>query len=232
MQIIKICGHSFAKNILNPRPMILDCGANYGAFSKWISEHCNATIHGFEPDPRLFPNLPSLPDVHFYPLAVSATGEPLRLRLGEARCSTTIFSEKPDQQATVVDSVRLDQFCRMHSILGVDMIKIDVEGAEVAILNNLPTEFLSNIGQITVEFHDFLQKDQIPDIKNVITKLKSCGFFCIKFSYHDYSDVLCINKKKHAISGFDIALIYAKKYVRGIVRITRRKLGMSQVESS
>ena len=230
MEIVNVCGHSLAKNLLGPKVLVLDCGANYGSFSKWVSENCNAIVHGFEPDPRLFPNLPQLPQVNFYPLAVSGSGEPLTLMLGDTRCSTTCFTEKTDQASVIVESVRLEQFCQANSILNIDMLKLDIEGAEIGVLASLSKEFLENIGQITVEFHDFIQKDQVPHIKVAISKLKKYGFFCIIFSHHDYADVLCINMKKHHVSLVDMAILYTKKYLRGFSRIMRRKFGAGTVK--
>ena len=224
MEIERVCGHSFSKDLLGNSAVVLDCGANHGEFSKWISENWNAVVHGFEPDSRLFPQLPSLPNTHFHHIAVSGTGDPLTLRLGEARCSSAFFSEKTGQKSILVGSIKLDEFCRKNSITKVDLIKLDVEGAELEILNNLPKKFLRNIGQITVEFHDFIQKADEPSICDVISKLRKSGFFCVKFSHHNYSDVLCINTKIHSITWWQILNIYILKYLRGLFRLMRRRM--------
>lgn len=226
MQIETVCGHSFSKDLLGNPAVVLDCGANHGEFSRWIFENCNAVVHGFEPDLRLFPELPSLPKTHFYHIAVSGSGEPLTLRLGESRCSSAYFFEKSGQESVLVESIKLDEFCRENSITFVDLIKLDVEGAELEILTNLPEGFLRNIGQLTVEFHDFIQKDDEPRIRKVISKLRKSGFFCVRFSYYDYSNVLCINKRIHSISFWIILYIYILKYFNGLLRILRRRLGL------
>lgn len=227
MQIERVCGHSFLKDLLGNPAVVLDCGANHGDFSKWVAENCNVTVYGFEPDPRLFPKLPALPNVHFYPVAVSGTISRVTLRLGEARCSTVCFSETPNQQTAVVQSIRLDQFCQENSIKRVDLIKMDVEGAELEVLTNLSDEFLRNIGQLTVEFHDFIQKADEPRIRNVISKLRKSGFFCVKFSHYDYSDVLCINTKIHSIAWWQILHIYILKYLNGLLRFKRRRMSLN-----
>lgn len=224
MKLVNVCGHSFVRDLLGNNAVILDCGANHGDFSRWVAENCNTTVHGFETDPRLFPKLPSLPNVYFYPVAVSGTGNPLTLRLGEVRCSSVCFAETPNQNATVVKSVKLDEFCQDNSISWVDLIKLDVEGTEIEILRNLPREFLEKVGQITVEFHDFIQKADESRIRNVISKMSKSGFFCVKFSHHDYSDVLCINTKIYSIAWWQILYIYILKYSKGLLRVMRRKL--------
>jgi FkbM family methyltransferase len=232
MKIVNVCGHSFIKDLLGEQALVLDCGANRGEFSSWIAGNCKATVHGFEPDFRLFPNLPVLSGVYYYPLAISSTGESLTLRLGEERCSTACFSEKPDQPFAVVDSVKLDEFCLANSLSRIDIIKMDIEGAEIDALSNLASDFLDNVGQITVEFHDFIRKDDLPRIREVISRLKKCGFFCIRFSYHDYADVLCINTKVHPLSWSDFLCIYVQKYYRGVARILCRMLGTNRLGTS
>lgn len=222
MLIKNICGHSFAANLIKPNPLILDCGANRGEFSIWFNRNYDAAIYAFEPDPRLFPKLPVLKQTTFYPNAVSGTGDPLTLRLGETRCSTAFFSEKADQNTAVVDSVRLEQFCMEKNIQNIDLLKLDVEGAEIGVLESLSIGFLSKVGQITVEFHDFIQKSELPDIRKVIDRLKKAGFFYIRFSHYDHSDVLFVNKSLFRLTWFDVLNVYAIKYLRGLKRTTRR----------
>lgn len=224
MKIQRVCGHTFVKDLMVKPAMVFDCGANHGEFSKWISANADAIIHGFEPDPRLFPALPALPNVYFHNFAVSGTGDPLTLYLGETRCSSAYIPEKSEQESISVKSVKLDTFCSEQSIDYIDLLKIDVEGAEIDILENLQIEYLGKIAQITVEFHDFLKKSDIPRIRNVIAKLRRCNFHCIRFSHYDYSDVLCINKSIHKLKWHEIIRLQISKYFKGLKRMVRRKL--------
>jgi hypothetical protein len=50
MQIERVCGHSFFKDLLGNPAVVLDCGANHGDFSTWVAENWNVSVHGFEPD--------------------------------------------------------------------------------------------------------------------------------------------------------------------------------------
>ncbi len=228
MKIERVCGHSFSRDLLSISAVVFDCGANHGEFSKWISNNCSAVVHAFEPDPRLFPKLPSLSNVSFYPQAVSGTGEPLTLRLGEARCSSAYLSESAAQESIVVPSVKLDAFYNEKELSRVDLIKLDIEGAEIGVITEWSGDFLENIGQITVEFHDFIRKEEAPIIRRVISKLRNAGFLCIKFSHNDYSDVLCINTKIHPVSLRQIFHLYRVKYLRGFLRLFRRRFGLSK----
>lgn len=224
MKIERVCGHTFVSDFMVKPAVVFDCGANHGEFSTWISENMDAIIHGFEPDPRLFPALPALPNVYFHNFAVSGTGDPLILYLGETRCSSAYIPEKAEQESISVKSVKLDTFCSEQSIDHIDLLKLDVEGAEINILENLSTEYLGKIAQITIEFHDFIKKSNVHRIRNVIAKLRGCDFYCIRFTYYDYSDVLCINKSIHKLKWHEIIRLQISKYFKGLKRMVRRKV--------
>lgn len=229
MKMVNICGHTFVDEFLSANSTIIDCGANHGDFSDWISKHhTDASIYAFEPDLRLFQKLPKLERTIFYPLAVTGAGKPLSLMLGEARCSTAYFSERVGQNSVEVESVKLEDFCNEKCISRVDLLKLDVEGAEIDILIELSAEFLSNIGQITVEFHDFIQKSEVPRIRKVIEKLINNGFFFFQISRQDYADVLFVNSNIYRLTKFDVLKIYLIKYYRGLCRKIHRLINSSQ----
>lgn len=222
MEIVNVCGHSFVKDLIKDPALVIDCGANYGEFSKWIASNCTAVIHGFEPDPRLFPHLPSLPETTFHQVAVSGSGMPLLLNLGMDRCSSAYYREDEKQEFVDVPSVTIDSFCYRERISQVDLLKLDIEGAEIEILRNLPDGLLRQIGQMTVEFHDFLDARDIPGIKSVMRRLTQMGFHCVKFSHFDHADVLFINTSIHPISLIEVTSLTMTKYWRGALRLIRR----------
>ena len=41
-------------------------------------------------------------------------------------------------------------------VTDIEVLKMDIEGAELEVIDSLDDEFLRNISQITIEFHDFL----------------------------------------------------------------------------
>jgi FkbM family methyltransferase len=218
VKLVNVCGHTFEQGFLRDSPVVLDCGANLGVFSCYQAKKNHATVYAFEPDPRLFPNLPKVESVNFFNLAVSGHGSDLRLNLGEEKCSSVCFSEGSEQASVIVKATRLDIFCEEKSLSRVDLLKLDIEGAELEVLELLPEKFLATTGQITVEFHDFLNKSDVPRILCVIERLRECGFYFMKFSYHDYSDCLFINAKLHPLGVAEKINLLFRKYFRGIMR--------------
>ena len=225
MKIKNVCGHSFVLDFLRLESVILDCGANEGAFARWFdNNHKDAIVYGFEPDPRLFPLLPEFKNVIFLQLAVSNDNKKIKLHLGELRNSSAYFEETLEQNHVWADSVSLDKFSEEKSLQYIDLIKLDVEGAEIDILEDLDGVFFESVGQITVEFHDFLDHNEVRKIRQIMKDMRARGFVCIKFSHHDYSDVLMINSNLYSLSLVDIFILFALKYVRGFSRILKRIL--------
>ncbi len=207
--------------------MVLDCGANRGEFASRLALEFAARVHAFEPDPRLYPELPDVADVSYYERAVSGTGAEMTLNLGQESCSSACFSEGGNQTSVVVQATTLEDFCREQSLAAVDLLKLDIEGAEIGVLENLPANLLAGIGQITVEFHDFIDASEEPRIARVLARLKRHGFYLVRFSYHDYSDCLLINTELHPLGLPEKCGLLVRKYWRGVRRklVKRRENG-------
>jgi FkbM family methyltransferase len=224
MRIENICCHSFLADQLRSAKVILDCGSNRGKFARWMNAHTPATIHGFEPDPRLFATLPKLAQVQFHPLAIDGEAGEFDLALGEDNCSSAIYRERKGQPTVRVRKVTLDGFCREHKIKEIDLIKIDIEGAELSLLEKTSEKTLQSIKQITIEFHDFLRKDDLPRIEAIVRRLAGLGFYGIRFSQFTWGDCLFINSAYIPTRWLDRAKIkLSGKWLPGMKRLARRK---------
>ncbi|SRR5258706_854187 len=228
MKVVRVCEHSFLPGAIASSDVVFDCGANRGDFSSWCSDNLDCQVYSFEPDPRLFSQLPSLRNVEFVECAISSNEAGLSLALGSERCSSGIYRESPTQPTVSVPSVSLPQFCSKRNLTSatIGLLKIDIEGAELDVLDHLPQNFLARTRQITVEFHDFLDISQIPRIRAVVGRLQACGFYAIRFSRHTWGDCLFLNRRMVAVSLPSVAkLILYDKYFAGVKRVLRRRFG-------
>ncbi len=123
----------------NPRPVILDIGANIGAFALWaIGRWPGCRIHCYEPLPANFAmlrqNLAHLEgtSVALHPFAIGDPGR-TRLYLGKNNCGEASFFDLGEQSSESVEVVTRapDVLPRAH------IIKIDAEGSEVEILSGM-----------------------------------------------------------------------------------------------
>jgi FkbM family methyltransferase len=58
----------------------------------------------------------------------------------------------------------------------IDILKVDIEGAEYDVMPSISDEIYSKIGQITIEFHDFIDNSLKEKTQNIIDKLHNLGF--------------------------------------------------------
>lgn len=214
--------HSFAPDLAKRAEVAIDCGANHGDFARWLSQNTLAKIYSFEPDPRLFCKLPVLERVEWIELAIDGEPGEFSLGLGEKHCSSAIYREDSNQKVIEVRKNTLDAFCEERQIRAIDFLKIDIEGAELSVLEKCSAALLQSTTQITVEFHDFLDPTCVPRIKAIFSRMRGLGFHCFCFSHHTWGDCFFLNAAKVKLSALDLAAIYATKYTSGFQRIFRR----------
>lgn len=153
---------------LGPGDIAVDCGANVGEYTVRIAR-TGATVHAFEPNRVAFDALSSavagFPNVTLHHAALVTSAGPVKLYMHRRAksdpllrsVSSSLIVDKsnvsPDD-FEMVDGVEIVAFMRG---LGapVKLLKMDVEGAEVALINRLLDEGLhERIGHAFVEVHD------------------------------------------------------------------------------
>lgn len=223
MRIVEVSRHSFIADRLSADAVILDLGMNRGDFSRVLSERFGCRIIGVEPVPELFDSLPRLPSVRAEQRVVTADGRPALVHLNPNTCATIDPRLARPGVATVeIVGTTVGELLERHGIDHVALLKLDVEGAELEILEAMPTDVLGLIDQITVEFHDFIDASHADAVARIIRRLKDAGFACFKFSL-DNTDVLFVNRTRMRfglIQQVFVALRY--KYPRGVGRRARR----------
>ena len=153
--------------VTHDRPLVFDCGANIGLstlFFKWLYPH--SEIHAFEPDPDTFAILKenvdrnSLANVHLHNVALTTAAGQLAFFVptgssGSPLASTVSSRCGPGSRRIVVEGVPLSSYISGRDI---DLLKMDVEGAEENILREAAAAgALRNVGEIAVEYHHNLE---------------------------------------------------------------------------
>lgn len=147
---------------------VVDLGGNVGTFSARIAPHCKRVVT-CEPVPencdRMDKNLGGYPNVHRRAVAVSDRETVLRIfSPREAKTSGVWSSYREGHEhhltdaAVEVPALSLDTLFREEGIDSVDLLKIDVEGAEYAILY-AAEHLLGRVRRIHGEFHDVDRAD-------------------------------------------------------------------------
>ena len=102
-----------------------------------------------------------------------------------------------------VQAISLPDLLSLIGCQRVDLIKIDIEGAEIDVLAACPDEVLKNIAQISVEFHDFCHITDLSDVKRTLQRLRRLGFFSVRMSRVGHQDTWLINRRLLHISDLE-----------------------------
>jgi FkbM family methyltransferase len=134
--------------LIGPGMCVVDVGANAGVFTLIAAKLVGAsgTVHAFEPSPRdrerLVANVRTneLSNVHVHAsalgraagkavLAVAGAGHP-----GHNTIGGFAYSADADSYSLEVEVSTLDDFVKEQKLARLDLLKIDVEGSETAVL--------------------------------------------------------------------------------------------------
>jgi FkbM family methyltransferase len=215
LKIDRVQGHTFLKGHVNTMGTVVDLGMNRGEFARIMRDRYGSRVIGAEANPALA----STNGITCRNVAISKTNGSVKFSISANPEASTIVSDNTPISETVipVPSLTLTKFFREADITQADLMKIDVEGAELDIIETTPPTIFQRCAQISVEFHRFLHPSDAARIENAIALMTGSGFRCIDFST-DRTDVLFINSGKIEISAAASALLVMYKYQAGIIR--------------
>ena len=186
-------------------------------------------VVGVEPVPELFEKLPVSDCLTVYRLAITGDGSPAAMYVEEDGPaanseSATIDARlrRPEAEAIAVDGITLEQLLDRHGLDRVSLAKVDIEGAETAMLDTASTRTLRRVDQFTVEFHDFLNPALTQSVERTKRRLRSAGFAQFVFSRGN-TDVLFVNTERIPLTfARRLAMVFWYKYRRGVGRMLAR----------
>jgi len=200
---MNISGHRFF-DTLNNKSIVVDIGAGTGAFSEGVLKRHKCKVIGYEASSRIywdaglkkninsFKSLDKLKDKYssfdFRNEAVWSHNTTLIYHDG----GLTVFprNDKKNSKKYEIQAIGINEI--LNPIEKIDILKIDCEGSEIAILNAISNENLSKISQICVEFHLWIGHKYEPPITkdivdSIVEKLVEQGFEYILYKGHpDY----------------------------------------------
>lgn len=164
---------SYKFESVNESPVIYDCGANIGISCLYFKKiFPNARIKTFEADPKIAKILQDnldrnqIKDVTVISKAVWKDNNGVEFGTGFAD-SGSIFSSV---NKTKVGSIRLRDMIEKEE--KIDMLKIDIEGAEVEVLNDCRESF-RNVHNLFIEYHGWRGYPQkLDEILSILSQNK------------------------------------------------------------
>lgn len=205
---------------------VLDVGANIGKWSQTaLSTWPNCHVHAFEVAPNTFKELQQT--FEHSPLAERITLNDVGVSDVNGSQTMYYFADAPEltcdmpRHGSLVSVpfegklVRLDDYCKANGILGVDFLKIDVEGAEYKALSGF-SDYLSagKVNCIQFEYGPFAIQTRklLADYFEILSKsfwigkiypghvsfqdyhwtmesFKFCNYFCVSRSRPDLKEL-------------------------------------------
>lgn len=181
---------------LTPGMTALDCGAHVGEYAALFAMLVGTAgeVHAFEPDPEMFDYLRgnmernSLHNVVLNRVAVASRGgsEPFARQPDPTASSLARFSPSPCADIVEVAAVSLDEYAVAHGLTAVDALKVDVEGAELEVLEGA-TGVLEELRPGLV----FVECDDPENTPAVALLLAECGYdVAVDLEHHRSPHVL------------------------------------------
>lgn len=160
--------------------VIVDIGAHIGCYTLWARKHTNAKVIAYEPLPSNFELLKqniaanNLADVSAINKAVSAASTPVWISADRVSSGNRTSVDRTNRSEGVwVDTVTLYDILSDNNLSHIDLLKMDCEGAEGAIIQSATCELLGSIQRCVLEFHDDCS---VLDHSSLAKKLTECGF--------------------------------------------------------
>ncbi len=166
----------------------IDIGANVGYFSLLTSENIcknNGKIFAFEPITRTFERLQeniylnNINCINCYKIAISDTNTSLEINIGNDQNWGMSSINKHEQLSSISETVKcqtLDSFCAEHHVSTVDLVKIDVEGAEFKVIKGMENVINSYKPEILIEIIEAHLNQQGASSANIFNYLWSKGY--------------------------------------------------------
>jgi FkbM family methyltransferase len=226
-RVAKLEGHSFLIDFLQMSSNILDLGAHRGNFAKGLGKYGNFRIYGVEADPAVYKNLNSLSKSSYTNLTLAAIGSldgVIQLTQSKEFCSS-VYNVKFQKGNKIIEVPSLS-FSTLVSQIGqssFSLVKMDIEGSEVDLIDSMSDEELLMCSQLTIEFHDFCFPELKVPVAEIRLKLRNLGFREIRFSL-DNTDVLYLNPNLHIKRRHLYLAIFFYKWIRGMRRTFSRIL--------
>ena len=155
---------------------VLDIGANAGLFSMYIKFTCpDAEVHCYEPAPNTFEllkeNASQLENVHLHKRGVSNFTGKAEILMSSENTGATSIKSIGNHQALDKQTIKLvEAKSIVEKMDKVDILKIDTEGCEFEVLDNLNEHnLLQKVSFIMLEYHSEKDRRRIDQLLSEFT---------------------------------------------------------------
>jgi FkbM family methyltransferase len=203
LEIRRFKEHSFFGSLLPQTAIVADFGAHRGEFFAALkSEYSVSRALLVEANPALAETLQETFGKESDVVHAAVVGADNKSAVTFTRSmnpeSSSIFREWSAAYgiADQVDVPAINLSSVIRELGGrVDLLKFDIEGAEIDVLKEAPASDLKSCAQLTVEFHDRRPPLTRRDVDDVCRRMRAEGYLIVKANWPNVDDVLFVNLK-------------------------------------
>jgi FkbM family methyltransferase len=208
--IEEVRGHHVSSRSLDAESFILDLGANHGDFSHEISRRWGCRCLAVEASFQTFQSIRETDLVTKLNCAVAGASGPVSFFESSNSEASSFFSEIAEsfgvEKSYIVNAVTYRDLLLQANLPVPAVLKLDIEGAELSLLQSLDQNDLESIEQITVEFHDFVAGfGRSNEIDVIRRRLRAAGFVHLRMGGALNCDDLFLNKRRRRVTLSDRA---------------------------
>jgi FkbM family methyltransferase len=218
--------HTVHPRYLGAQSDVLDLGANYGLFAKAITARFGCRCTAVEPSPEPFAAIAESPLISKVQAAAAAKSGTMPFHIAVDSVFSSLSASPPNPIVQVIDvhALSLPDLFERVGARPLDLLKIDIEGAEIELLNTCPPSILQQIRQMSVEFHDHCGITPASEVDSTLAWLHSLGFFSVRMSRNGHHDTWMINRDLCDISTAELKFLqYVAPAWMGVKRVARRQ---------
>jgi FkbM family methyltransferase len=156
----QVRGHTFLPNYLNRTRRVIDLGMNKGDFAKVMRDRYGCSVSGLEANPSLAEATSNLSGIRCKNAVISGSDGFVEFFINPTNSEASKIVTFRSIDTLVMPCVSLSTFFREVDADEVDLLKIDIEGAELDLIEKTDPDDLLRCAQITIEFHSFVFPEQ------------------------------------------------------------------------
>lgn len=180
--------------LLDNNPVVIDIGAYHGVYAivlGKIIQKKGGKLIAVEPHPLQFEILKKnvylngLENTVFCEqVAVADSERTAFLRLAG---NQSVLNDTKNENNVEITVTTIGHLLTKHNIKSVDLMMIDVEGAELAVLQGVPWDTISN-PKIFCEMHPYVWKDFNYTGKDIGRYIEGIGYQCLDMYFQEHND--------------------------------------------
>ncbi|HYO09875.1 MAG TPA: FkbM family methyltransferase [Tepidisphaeraceae bacterium] len=181
--MLTLRGHSFFPGPLGAGSTVIDLGAHRGEFSAQVRARFGCRCIAVEANPNLIEHVRKVEGVQAHGCALAGADGEMTLHYSANPEASSIKAGPMDAtgDSAVVPARSLASLLAEAGVTRVDLLKVDIEGAEVEMFDSLSDDELCRIDQITIEWHDFSGAVSADEIARIAGRLDRVGFEAFRF---------------------------------------------------